>query len=279
MTNVIHLASRCAAKTVQPPALFATSKPAPVSTAPASEPYLIAQQQAIENALSMALYFIRQPHSVNALQAATGKANRALTLLKTACIDSKTCGAQPSEATTASVNEKHPVTRHADGRRTGRGALPFFTIEFNRRGGRKSQNLFDVPVEQFTDGLLTGYRCAAELMATLKKRDRCGPAIHLSKVIEAVIEAGKDSASKPGRAGASVAFMEVVTDAVKFMADYGETAPLLAAKIKDAEKGCAYWAALQATERADFVQRMKAAREAKRRTRAPTAPPVARLSI
>ncbi|WP_342616961.1 hypothetical protein [Rhodoferax sp. GW822-FHT02A01] len=43
----------------------------------------VAQQAAIENALSMALYFVRQPGRERAnLWAATAKANRALTLLK-----------------------------------------------------------------------------------------------------------------------------------------------------------------------------------------------------
>ena len=46
----------------------------------------VESQQAIENALSMALYYVRQPtHSPAMLQAATARANRALSLLKQAC--------------------------------------------------------------------------------------------------------------------------------------------------------------------------------------------------
>ncbi len=61
MTNVIPLASPRAAASPDP----------------------IAQQAAIENALSMALYFMRQPgNSPENVRAATGRANRALTLLK-----------------------------------------------------------------------------------------------------------------------------------------------------------------------------------------------------
>lgn len=46
----------------------------------------IERQQAIENALSAALYYVRQPNTTAAtLQAATGRANRALSLLKHAC--------------------------------------------------------------------------------------------------------------------------------------------------------------------------------------------------
>jgi len=70
MTKVIHLPSPRAGTPVH------TSAPA-ISTP--------AQQAAIENALSMALYFIRQPgDAVANVWAATARTNRALTLLKQA---------------------------------------------------------------------------------------------------------------------------------------------------------------------------------------------------
>lgn len=69
MTNVISLASRRAAVSVRAPAQ--TSDP-------------IAQQAAIENALSMALHHLRGDKP-GYLHAATAKANRALSLLKQAC--------------------------------------------------------------------------------------------------------------------------------------------------------------------------------------------------
>lgn len=48
-------------------------------------PDQVARQAAIENALSMALHFVRQPgESAANLWAATARANRALTLLKQA---------------------------------------------------------------------------------------------------------------------------------------------------------------------------------------------------
>ena len=48
-----------------------------------SEP--LARQQAIENALTTALYFIRLPHTESGLKAATGRAIRAASMLKQAC--------------------------------------------------------------------------------------------------------------------------------------------------------------------------------------------------
>ncbi len=82
MKKVIHLASRNAgtraAHTVQ-----TYSHPAP--TRDSAHPDPVTRQAAIENALSMALYFIRQPGDTAAnLWAATARANRALTLLKIA---------------------------------------------------------------------------------------------------------------------------------------------------------------------------------------------------
>ena len=76
MTNVISLAR---------------TRVAPIVQTTAQTPDPIAHQAAIENALSMALYYVRQPaHSPAMLQAATARANRALSLLKQACSASAT---------------------------------------------------------------------------------------------------------------------------------------------------------------------------------------------
>lgn len=78
MTTVIQKSSRFAGTNVQ-----SSAQP----SAPDLEriPGLVERQAAIENALTMALYFIRQPdESAANLWAATARANRALTLLKQA---------------------------------------------------------------------------------------------------------------------------------------------------------------------------------------------------
>ncbi len=77
MTKVIHLASRRAGNPVQTSA-HSPDDPRCALLAPE-------QQAAIENALSMALYFTRQSHATPAnMWAATARTNRALTLLKQA---------------------------------------------------------------------------------------------------------------------------------------------------------------------------------------------------
>lgn len=62
------------------------SKVTPLHSPRAAAPIGLERQQAIENALSTALYYVRQPNtSAATLRAATGRANRALSLLKHAC--------------------------------------------------------------------------------------------------------------------------------------------------------------------------------------------------
>ena len=75
MTNVITLPSPRPGVQVQP---LAQTPAVPQFDA-------IHQQQAIENALAMALYHIRHGESIEALRTATAKATRAASLLKHAC--------------------------------------------------------------------------------------------------------------------------------------------------------------------------------------------------
>lgn len=93
MTNVTTLASRRAAVSVQSPAQNPTTQATSASLAAGADSQTIERQQAIENALSTALYFIRQPYSITMLRGATGRANRALSLLKNACAEAQIGGA------------------------------------------------------------------------------------------------------------------------------------------------------------------------------------------
>lgn len=81
MTNVISLDSRKAVNTAAQTAT--TTKPA-LGT--------IERHQAIENALSMALFYVRQGEEPGSVLAATVKAVRATAMLKQAC-----AGSVPSE--------------------------------------------------------------------------------------------------------------------------------------------------------------------------------------
>ena len=64
-----------------------TPKAAPLGNTPAISTSIIARQQAIENALTTALYFIRLPATDSGLRAATGRAIRATAMLKQACAE------------------------------------------------------------------------------------------------------------------------------------------------------------------------------------------------
>jgi len=82
MTKVLHLASPRAGARVH------TSAQTPTFPNPERNANPVERQAAIENALTMALYFMRQPGGTAAnLWAATARTNRALTLLKQASQD------------------------------------------------------------------------------------------------------------------------------------------------------------------------------------------------
>lgn len=86
MTKVVHLTSPRAGIRIRvgtAPGMHTYAHPTPTTDSAHRNP--VARQAAIENALSMALYFIRQPGNTAAnLWAATARANRAFTLLKQA---------------------------------------------------------------------------------------------------------------------------------------------------------------------------------------------------
>lgn len=92
MTNVIPLASPRAANSVHSLAPVPTFKPAPASPVQVAESPAIERQQAIENALSMALYHVRHGNTLEAMRTATAKAIRAASMLKQACTESAMSG-------------------------------------------------------------------------------------------------------------------------------------------------------------------------------------------
>lgn len=92
MTNVISMASVRAAHSVQTHAQIPAFKPAPVSPERVFKTHAVERQQAIENALSMALHYVRCSETPSNIHAATVKALRAVSMLKQACAESNTSG-------------------------------------------------------------------------------------------------------------------------------------------------------------------------------------------
>lgn len=156
----------------------------------------------------------------------------------------------------------NPIIRHPDGTRTRKGALSFITEDVDRLGRWRGERRFDVPAEDYYTGRGTGYRCAAELLDVIARG--YGPDFSNMQVIEAAFQASNEPFGKPSRRGAGVAFLEVVSGALTFMGKHAKNREYIAAKIANAEFMRAYMAEKEAKEKAAFVERMKAAKEAKR---------------
>ncbi|CAN5154096.1 hypothetical protein BH10PSE16_BH10PSE16_43240 [soil metagenome] len=152
---------------------------------------------------------------------------------------------------------------HPDGTQSRPDPLSFIRRIRNARGTLLHWNCFDVPKETHADGAATGYRCAAELLELLALG--YGPHISMWRVLEEVAEAAKEDFYGTNRRAAAVAFLEVVEGALVFFAKRSSHQPWLADKIDRAERYALQAAERKAVERAEFVQRMKAGKAAKRR--------------
>ncbi|MFC7462886.1 hypothetical protein [Hydrogenophaga defluvii] len=154
-----------------------------------------------------------------------------------------------------------PVVRRPDGTRYRKGPLSFITLELNRECKWNGARLFDVPAEDYGAGSITGYRCAGELLSALQRG--YGPHIDIRGILDEVTAVQNEPFGRPSRRGAAVAFMEVVKESIVFMAKHGNHSEFLGRRVADSEKYHAYAIEQKAKEKAAFVVRMQAAREAK----------------
>ena len=156
----------------------------------------------------------------------------------------------------------NPVIRHPDGSRTRQGALSFITQEVGRNGGWAGERCFDVPAEGYSEGYITGYRCAAELLQALQRG--YGPHISVRCITEAAMQASNEKSGTASRRSAGYGFLAVAEEALLFMAKNANHGPYMAQKIADAERMKARIEEQDAREKAAFVQRMSAAKAEKR---------------
>jgi hypothetical protein len=157
---------------------------------------------------------------------------------------------------------------HPDGTRSRPDPLSFVRQVQNARGKFLHWNYFDVPAQDYAEGAVTGYRCAAELLAVLELGH--GPHTQLQRVLENVAQAAGEGFNNANRRAAAVAFLEIVGQALNFFADRTNHRTWLAEKIDRAEQYARDTAECRAMERAGFAQRMKVAKAAKRKERETT---------
>lgn len=156
-----------------------------------------------------------------------------------------------------------PVVVRADGKRVKPLGLSFSTSTVTARGAHVEYTHFDVPAQEYGAGSITGYRCAAELLAALQRG--YGPHIDVPSIVREAAEATRHrSGTEPSKVGAAVAFMSVVSEALKFLAQNSQHAEYIGREITKVERLNVVYDELEAEKKAAFVERMRAARAAKR---------------
>lgn len=160
---------------------------------------------------------------------------------------------------------QQPVVIGPDGVRRQNMGLSFTTRTPNKRGYSQDFNHFDVPAEQYATGRITGYRCAKELLDALKRG--YGPHIPIRDILKDAVNAKYGGYPDKGQWGAACTFINVVEQALLFLAKNSQYADWIDRAIKYEEECIARGAERDAQEKAAFVERMRKARAAKRAAR------------
>ena len=169
---------------------------------------------------------------------------------------------QPEERKRLREHVRPAFIAHKDGTQSRPDPLSFMRRVHTARGSIMKFTYFDVPLETYEDGAITGYRCAAKLLDALALGH--GPHISIRKVLEEVAEAEKGEFYGTNRRAAAASFMEEVDGALRFFAKHSNHQSYLPKRIANAERYRDDAAERKAIERTEFVERMKAAKEAKR---------------
>ena len=146
-----------------------------------------------------------------------------------------------------------------------RGAISCVTIERTARGAYVSAEHFDVALEDYGDGNITGMRLAAEFMAAIKMR---APLDSLQVIVDAC-KAFDDGHPfrDPSRRGAAVGFLRTLEGLLVMVARAGAHEPYIAYQIERGTEWRRKEAQAKKDEKANFVRRMEIAKAAKAQAR------------
>ena len=159
-----------------------------------------------------------------------------------------------------------PFTTHPDGTQSRPDPLSFTRRVQSGRGKLVRFTYFDVPPQNYAEGTITGYRCAAELLEALALDH--GPCISMHHLLAEVAVAQRErGGASVSRHYAAVAFMGVVSESLRLSARRADYRAWLHKRIASAEQYAQDAAERRAIERAEFVERMKAGKTAKRLAR------------
>lgn len=133
------------------------------------------------------------------------------------------------------------------------------------KGRNAHANFFAVPNENPAAGAVTGTKVLREILDAMRtegsRNAGCFPQV-MRDLAVAINEKGSKS-----RSGAATAIVWLLADCLLFVANSRHD-EWIASKLKEAEATNAWWAGYEAEEKAVFVARMKAGRDAAKLKRA-----------
>lgn len=174
-----------------------------------------------------------------------------------------------SRQTTASVGAiAKPAADKPRQPRLAPKTKPFPGLSFvtDQRGRVPMRDWFDVPAENYGNGYVTGLNAAREFALMARTAPGSfGPVSHLvTEVAQHCLSDSNHAGESESRRGAACAFLSVVAAAFDAAAQRFDLDGYIVGKLAEIERADKFFAARQARQRADFVQRMLTAKAAKR---------------
>ena len=151
--------------------------------------------------------------------------------------------------------------------------LSFRTRHTDVRGNILAENAFDVPPENYERGWDTGRRAAAEFLAVLKVKPGNGEQPYGLRLRDLLPDVGKamaefEKGNRPDREGAALGFLSVLDAAIKYAVHNADMQGYVQRELDSSEAWRLKDAEREAANQVELVERVQAARKAKRAAKA-----------
>jgi hypothetical protein len=150
--------------------------------------------------------------------------------------------------------------------------ISFITTIRTNRGKYLSTNYFDAPIEPYFEGKITGYRMAHEVLSFIAAHKvKHFPLQHVMEAVYSITAKDVPNTVRfntPGVSGAADAFAHAMEEMIRYAGRHCDHLRWLSSMVEYEQQNNARYDELRLSQKAEFVERMKEAREKKRRQQA-----------
>jgi hypothetical protein len=160
-----------------------------------------------------------------------------------------------------------------DGTRVKQGLISCHSERQTKRGRYLGEDRFDVPALGYYPGAIHGYRLMLELLDTLRAHTSWDTNHRdVKEMLKAAVSSGKRDFDAPSKGNVADSVIDIAAYALSFFANHSNYMGFIERQIQQEERSCAWMEEAERREKAEFVARMREARELKAATIAEAQP-------